>query len=254
MPRGPAPTIVHYRLTVPGPLLVLFDIDGTMLVDDAYSHGRAMIGAMRTVYRVDVPDDAVERARPWGKTDQRIARSALQAAGLADHRIDEGLTDWIETASEAFVLEAATSHEAWLVRPHLLPALKQLTDNGMRLTLLTGNLRRIAEAKVERMGVATQFDLTIGAYGNDAEARKALVSIARRRAGTAAYPWPREWTAVVGDTPDDIAAARDDAVASVVFCSTRYPEHALTGARTVVSNVEQLVETLTAWQPGGSPV
>jgi phosphoglycolate phosphatase-like HAD superfamily hydrolase len=236
-----------------GPLLILFDIDGTLLIDDAYAHGRAMIGAMRTVYRVDVPDDAVERARPWGKTDVRIAREALYATGLNDQRINERLTDWIEAAADAFLMEAAASSGAWRLRPGVLFALKQLEGAGMRLTLLTGNLRAIAAEKVERMGVATQFDLAIGAYGDDAEERTKLARIARRRAGTAARPWPRERTAVVGDTPGDIAAANADAVASVVFSSARYPQDALTTAEAIISDVEELVETLTAWQRNGPP-
>lgn len=232
------------------PLLVLFDIDGTLLLDDGYAHGRAMVDAMRTVYSVALPDDAVQRARPWGKTDLRIAREALWAAGLSDETIDEGLATWVEAAAAAFALDAATSSGSWSVRRGLLPALEQLRSADMRLTLLTGNLRAIAATKVERMGVTTWFDLAIGAYGDDAEKRTELVRIARRRAGTAARLWPRARTAVVGDTPCDIAAARADAAAAVVFSSARYPHDALAGAEAVVSDLEELVATLAAWQQG----
>jgi phosphoglycolate phosphatase-like HAD superfamily hydrolase len=239
---------------MPEPLLVLFDIDGTLLIDDAYAHGRAMLTAMRTVYGVDPPDDAVERVGPWGKTDLRIAREALHGEGLDDRRIDEGLADWVEAAGDAFVAEAAASSGAWRVRPGLLPALKQLAGAGVRRTLLTGNLRAVATTKVERMGLATELDLAIGAYGDDAEERTELVPIARRRAGGGARAWPRARTAVVGDTPLDIAAAKADAVASVVFSSERYPRDALVSAEAVASDVEGLVETLTAWQRDGVPV
>jgi phosphoglycolate phosphatase len=232
-------------------LLILFDIDGTLLVDDAYAHGRAMVQAMRAIYRVDLPDDAVERTRPWGKTDLRIAREALDAEGLDNEAIDAGRSAWIEAASAAFRSEAAASAGAWRMRPGVLPALERLTRGGMRLTVLTGNLRAIAAAKVVHMGLAAEFDLTIGAYGDDAEDRSRLVPIARQRAGTAAHPWPREHTAVVGDTPGDIAAARTDGVASLLFSSARYPELALGGAGAVVSNVDELANTLEAWQLRG---
>jgi phosphoglycolate phosphatase len=234
-------------------LLILFDIDGTLLVDDRYAHGRAMVQAMRSTYRVELRDDAVQRTQPWGKTDVRIAREALHAAGLDDETIDAGLTAWMKAAGTAFRSEAAALASTWSVRPGLLPGLERLKRAGMRLTLLTGNLRAIATAKIERIGLAAEFDLAIGAYGDDAEERTKLVPIARTRAGNAARPWPRQRTVVVGDTPGDIATARADAVASAVFSSARYPEPALGGAGAVISDVDELVETLESWHLGGAP-
>lgn len=238
---------------VPANLLILFDIDGTLLVDDRYAHGRAMVQAMRFIYRVELSDDAVQRTQPWGKTDIRIAREALHAAGLDDEAIDAGRDAWMEAASAAFRSEAAASAPAWSVRPGLLPGLQRLKGAGMRLTLLTGNLRAVATAKVERIGLVADLDLSIGAYGDDAEERTRLVPIARRRAGNAAQSWPRQRTAVVGDTPGDIATARADSVASAVFASARYPKAALEGASAVISDVDDLVETLVSWQRGDTP-
>lgn len=60
-------------------LLVLFDVEGTLLMEDAYAHGRAMTRAMREVWRVELPDDVVQRIEPWGKTDVRIARERREA-------------------------------------------------------------------------------------------------------------------------------------------------------------------------------
>jgi phosphoglycolate phosphatase len=234
-------------------LLVLFDVDGTILVDDAYAHGRAMVESMRWVYNVDLPDDAVQRAQPWGKTDLRIARDALRAAGLDDGEIRRGTSAWMRAASSAFVKQAAASAGKWRVRPGLAEALDELNRAGMRLTLLTGNLRPIAAVKLERMDLATHFDLTIGAYGDDDEERTRLVPIARERTGTARHPWPSRRTAVVGDTPGDIAAARSDGVRSAVFSSSRYPPAALDGADAVIADVDELVATLESWQGPGAP-
>jgi phosphoglycolate phosphatase len=233
---------------VPGNLLALFDIDGTMLVNDAYAHGRAMVRAMRSVYAVDLPDDAVQRAQPWGKTDLQIARRALRAAGLTDHEINKGASAWVRAAGAAFVSEAGASAAEWRVRPGLAEAVERLKRAGMRLTVLTGNLQAIATVKLEHMGLATQFDLAIGAYGDDDEERTSLVPIARGRAGTMGHPWPRERAAVVGDTPGDIAAARTDRVRSVIFTSSRFPGAALDGADAVIATVDELVATLEAWQ------
>jgi phosphoglycolate phosphatase len=234
-------------------LLVLFDIDGTILVDDAYAHSRAMVESMRSVYNVDLPDDAVQRAQPWGKTDLRIARDALRAAGLDDLEISRGTSTWVRAASSAFVAQAAASAGKWRVRSGLAEALDELKRAGMRLTLLTGNLRLIAAIKLERMGLAAHFDLTIGAYGDDDEERTGLVPIARKRAGMARHPWPRTRTVVVGDTPGDITAAHADGVRSAVFSSSRYPRVALDEADAVIADVDELVATLESWQGAGSP-
>lgn len=234
-------------------MLVLFDIDGTLLLDDAHAHGAAMLRAMRSVYGVELPDDAIERARPWGKTDPQIARDALRAAGVDEGSIDSGLSSWMQAASAAFVSEADAAATRWRVRPGLADALRELMQAETRLTVLTGNLRAIATAKIEHMGFAEDLDLHIGAYGDDAEDRNRLVPIARERAGTPAEPWPRERTAVIGDTPGDIDAANADSVASAIFSSERYPASALDGARAVISDVQELVETLTGWQRQAAP-
>lgn len=227
------------------PLLALFDIDGTMLLDDSYAHGRAMVEAMRSIYGVAMADDAVLRTQPWGKTDPQIAREALTMAGIGEDEIEQGRAAWIKEAGEVFVADR-TSRD-WILRPGLATALDRLRTKGMRLGLLTGNLRRIAVTKIERLGLAGIFDLNVGAYGDDAEARTELVPIARGRAGSLRVPWPRERTVVIGDTPGDIATARADRVASVMLASQRYPRTALADADAVVSDVDELLTTLEAW-------
>jgi phosphoglycolate phosphatase-like HAD superfamily hydrolase len=228
-----------------GDLLVLFDIDGTMLLDDSYSHGRAMVEAMRSTYGAAMADDAVLRTEPWGKTDPQIAREALTMAGFGEDEIEEGRVAWIKKAEEVFVADRTARD--WILRPGLATTLDRLRARGMRLGLLTGNLHGIAVTKIERMGLAGIFDLHAGAYGDDAEARTELVPIARGRAGSLRVPWPRERTVVIGDTPGDIATAQADRVASVMLASQRYPRAALASADAVVSNVDELLRTLEAW-------
>jgi phosphoglycolate phosphatase-like HAD superfamily hydrolase len=229
-------------------LLVLFDLDGTLLIDDAYVHGRAMVRALRVVYEVDLPEDAVERIQPWGKTDPRIAREILLDAGVADEKINDHLGAWMAAAADAFSSEAAESASVWKIRPGLRRALTQLRQAGLRLTLVTGNLRAIAAVKVELMSVAQQLDLSAGGYGDDAEERALLLQVARTRAGSERHPWPCKRTVVIGDTPGDIAAAVSDGVRCVVFESERFPKTQLRGAGAVISNVTDLVRTLTALQ------
>src|SRR5260221_10039920 len=180
----------------------------------------------------------------------RIAREALTGAGLDEQVVEAGRAAWIRAAGEAFVADEDSARE-WHIAPGLAAALRQLGDRGMHLSLLTGNLRAIAVAKIERMGLTGVFDLAIGAYGDDAEARAMLVQIAGRRASSRGDSWPRERTVIVGDTPEDVAIARADGVASVMFASPRYPKAALAGAGAVVCDVDGLLAALEVRAPDG---
>jgi phosphoglycolate phosphatase len=75
-------------------------------------------------------------------------------------------------------------------------------------SVLTGNVRAIAEAKLDAVGLSGYLDLTVGAYGEYHEVRAELVHLAR---GQAAAAYGREFagaaTVLVGDTPLDVAAA-----------------------------------------------
>lgn len=75
-------------------------------------------------------------------------------------------------------------------------------------SLLTGNIRPLAEVKLGAVGLTGHLDLDVGAYGDAHEVRSELVGPARRRA-TLAYraEFGGPATVLVGDTPLDIEAA-----------------------------------------------
>ena len=78
-------------------------------------------------------------------------------------------------------------------------------------SVLTGNVRPLAEVKLTAVGLRHPLDFCIGAYGDDHEVRTELVHLARRRAagvyGQCGQDFAGEATIVVGDTPLDIEAA-----------------------------------------------
>src|SRR3954451_2894364 len=85
------------------PLLLLFDIDGTLLrYGGAREHAAALVQALREIYEVVLPDDAVQQVGPWGKTDRQIAREVLAAAGVEDGAIDRGREAWIARSWEIY--------------------------------------------------------------------------------------------------------------------------------------------------------
>ena len=93
----------------------------------------------------------------------------------------------------------------------LLPGVKDCLGGlrgcgGIVTGLLTGNVRRGAEAKLRRIGLHDAF--VEGAFGDDAEDRNLLGPIAISRlsekTGTAVQA---AHTVVIGDTPKDVACA-----------------------------------------------
>ena len=196
------------------PLLVLFDVDGTLLLTDDPLMGRAVVETLEEVYRVELPEDAIGRVDHPGRSNKRIGRLVLRAAGLTDAAIDPELDRWCELSAERYLaLLAGVEAPHWKLRPGAFEALEALERDGMRLALLTGNPEPAARVRMERLGLARFFPAGQGAFGCDAEERADLIDAARRRAGG----WPADRTVVVGDTPRDAEAAREAAVRSILF-------------------------------------
>ena len=97
----------------------------------------------------------------------------------------------------------------------------------MRQSVLTGNIRPMAEAKLAALGLDDQLDLRIGAYGDDHEVRAELVGVARRRAAAAHGRSPADFagraTVLVGDTPLDIEAALASGARAVGVATGPFP-------------------------------
>ena len=211
-------------------MLLLFDIDGTLLLKASREHAEAVVAAIRRVYDLhSVPDGKVEAA---GRTDLAIARSILTLAGVDDERITRGF----ERLRAAIVEEYAQRCPPSLadrVAPGVHEMLDTL-DGGHRLALLTGNIEPVALLKMRRAGLGDYFERGRGAYGSDHEDRAALPALARKRSGTDHRPHPRADTVVIGDTPRDIACARADGVRVIAVATGPFAASELGDADAVV--------------------
>ena len=195
------------------PLLVLFDVDGTLFLTHDPLAGVALRETLAAHYGVALPDDAIERVDHEGQTSLRIGRLVLRQAGLDDGRIDAGLHEWCPAfASRYLELLAASDTSAWRAAPGAGQVLEELVAAGHRLALLTGNPEPMARGRLERLGLARFFAAGQGAFGCDAESREELIELARARAGA----WPAEHTVEVGDTRRDATSARAAGVRSVL--------------------------------------
>jgi phosphoglycolate phosphatase-like HAD superfamily hydrolase len=235
-------------------MLLLFDIDGTLLREGATTVGQAMSMALKQVHGVETGEIRT-RIETSGRTHGEIARAILLDAGIPAHRIDALAGELRDRCCE---LSAHRMPDD--LSGAVLPGVRELLDwlagrGDVTLGLLTGNYEAIAELKLTRAGLGEFFAPAVGAFGSDAEDRTALPAIARRRAGIGGSPHPREHTIVIGDTPSDIACARADAVRCVAVATGAFGVEALRDADAVVRDARELPPVLQALgvscRPGG---
>jgi phosphoglycolate phosphatase-like HAD superfamily hydrolase len=225
-------------------LLLLFDIDGTLLrYGGAREHAAALVQALREAYGAALSDDAVSLVGPWGKTDQQIAREILRQAGLDDVTVDAGRDAWLERCWEIY-RDSDLTRLAGGAMPGAELALAWAAEAGHRTALLTGNIEPIAHHKLAAAGLDRWFPRGQGAFGSDAEDRRELVPVARERAGG----WPAERTVVIGDAPGDVACALAGGAVAVGLLG-HFGAAELAGAHALIGNLADLGEALADCAP-----
>jgi phosphoglycolate phosphatase-like HAD superfamily hydrolase len=223
-------------------LLLLFDIDGTMLLKASAEHAASMHAALREVH--GIADPAAAHVAAAGRTDGQIARQILLHCGVGAERIDVRAAEVREVTCREFGHRCPPD-----LRDRVAPGMAELLDElaedeDVVTALLTGNYEPIARLKLERAGLGRHFADGQGAFGSDHEDRAALPPIARRRAAVNGRPHPRERTVVIGDTPSDVACARADGVRCLAVASGPYPAADLRGADAVAADARELAGLL----------
>jgi phosphoglycolate phosphatase len=197
MHRDPS---TSFGMTTQTKRLLLFDIDGTLI-----HSGGAGVHSLKSAFkeRFDIDDDLrdIEIA---GMTDSGIVASILNK-----HKIpatNENVSAFLDSYVHFLSLELPQRKGALL--PGVLDLLERLKSRPhLVLALLTGNVSRGAQLKLEHYGVWHFFEF--GAFADDHRDRNRLGSFARARAKE---KHGREFSAseidVIGDTPRDIACGK----------------------------------------------
>jgi phosphoglycolate phosphatase len=172
-------------------MLLLFDIDGTLLAGATRAHAQALEQAIVQVHRVHTRGRP-RNFSPAGRTDGEIARLLLLQAGVSADRIDEQADAVRHAACEIYARTVPEDLSEFVLAgiPELLEWL--VTRDDVVLGLVTGNFEPIARVKLARAGVGKPFAGGPGGFGSDSEDRSRLPGVARRRAGTEAVPFARE--------------------------------------------------------------
>jgi phosphoglycolate phosphatase len=219
-------------------VLLLFDIDGTLLLKASREHAEALYAALRRIHGLDeIPVGQIEAA---GRTDDAIARSILTLAGVSARRIDARARDVAAMTCAEYQHRCPDD-----LSDRLAPGVPEVLDllsarDDVKLALVTGNLECVARLKLDRAGIGHHFPRGQGAYGSDSEDRTDLPALARARAGD----HPRERTVVIGDTPRDIACARADGVHVIAISTGPFGAKDLHGADVVIDMAREIPAAL----------
>lgn len=188
----------------------LFDIDGTLLNCTDAVHYFAFCDALESVTSRPM---TLEGVTAHGNTDIGILRDAFTLAGV-DEGIWRPLLPSLRERMCRFV--HAHAHELCAsVLPSVQQALEHLQAKGALLGVATGNLEGIGQLKLKKAGLLDFFEF--GEWSDICERRSDIFSNAIRQAHK--LRGAQASLCVIGDTPADVQAARENRV-SIIAVST----------------------------------
>ncbi|MGB0598388.1 MAG: HAD family hydrolase [Rubripirellula sp.] len=198
--------------------VLLFDIDGTLLVTD--DGGKtALEAALADEFELSAVDVAISFA---GRTDRSILRELLER-----NRLD---------ASEPNQNRLARRYSAYLPKilaqrgGEILPGINELLEkiaaqDNFLCYVMTGNLRETATHKLNHFGLTRYFQ---GVFGGDHDS--ARDDLARRTAADLRDRHGEQQLGeviVIGDTPHDIRCGHAIGARVVAVCTGSYGRSAL---------------------------
>lgn len=205
--------------------LVLFDIDGTLLISRGIGREAKRQAMLECFGRTGDLDNHVF----GGKTDWRIVAELLAPHGVSSADVGRAMPAY-ETVMARRMSAIRERYQADAI-PYALELVGALRKRENTLVgLVTGNTSKTAAIKLEMAG----FDPTwfpIGAFGNESAERDDLTRLALQ--------WARDLAGcaikggdvvVIGDTPDDIQAARAIDAIAVAVCTGYVTRDQLVGA------------------------
>lgn len=205
--------------------LVLWDIDGTLLT----------IEGIGIEIFAQALHDLTGRQMEWmppmaGRTDHHLITSLLSAHGI------KATGPLLDTFGRALAAAAKARIADMRERGRVMPGARQAVEalaagTDIVQSVVTGNMRPIAEIKLDLFGFAEHIDVEVGGYGMDDGDRALVVRAALDRAAAKyGYQVHDGRAVVIGDTVHDIAGAHANGVAAIGVASSTTSMNALAAA------------------------
>lgn len=213
-------------------LLVLFDIDGTLL--DLHGAGRKSFAlALEEAFGWK---DEIQYIQFAGATDLDVLDQVFRRHGRiltradADHFFSIMPDKLHETSADAEVT----------IYPGAVELVAALSEHPeITIGLVTGNIEACARIKLEKAGLHGHF--TLGAFGHEHGDRREIARMAKERAHASLPPGTSfSRTFLIGDTPSDITAAHHIGATSIAVTTGAYqrPQLEAAGAHHVLDSLE----------------
>jgi phosphoglycolate phosphatase len=221
--------------------LLLFDIDGT-LIHSAGAGVQALKEALKE--RFQIVDDLAD-IEIAGMTDSGIVMSILKKHNIPTS--NENIAAFLD--SYIHFLSRELPRRGGKLLPGVLELLEKLKARpNVVLALLTGNVSRGAELKLQHYGVWHFFEF--GAFADDHHDRNQLGPFAWARAREKhGHIFDVTQIDVIGDTPRDIACGKAMGARTIAIATGTWPREKLLPHHPDflfddLSNVDEVIATL----------
>ena len=201
--------------------ILLWDIDGTLM--------RSVRNGAYKEYTIPVLEEIFGTAgrlsdmRVSGMTDLQIIFEALAEAEVTQEQIIERIDLLSRRLTEQARRVTGNGVQFFELLPGVRETLQVLDEHPRyRSALLTGNIKPMAQLKMELMGLDRYFTLP-GAFGEESHLRRDLPALAADRIREhLRIDLPPEHFIVIGDTPNDIDCARHFGARAVAVGTGRF--------------------------------
>lgn len=202
--------------------IIFFDIDGTLTrTQNGY------IPFNEAIFKTFGINGDIRSVIPDGNTDPRIVEDIFAQASVALAIDDSKWTEFSLNLRECYSTAVKQGTTAIRALPGAVALLSQLAARDEFIcSVVTGNLESMATVKLQTAGLSSY--LCRGAYGSDSARRSDLPLIAKERCeqlNGSCIALDR--CVVVGDTPRDLEAARENDMKCILVGTGRYPTEEL---------------------------
>lgn len=177
-----------------------------------------------------------------GSREPDIVRAYLRGAGLTAEATEAALPSTLARVV-ADLSDTATlkTPESWAM-PGALETLRKISHHSeIFSTVVTGNYKQVAEAKLQAFGMLQLVCISSGAYGNECDSRADLIYLALQRAiAHTGTRFKKSNTIMIGDSAADVTAARKVGTRCVALSTGQYTPDELSslGADIVLKSLD----------------